>query len=300
MIDRHALPRFDAVLLAGGRARRLDGADKPLLVHRGTTLLAAALAAAHGAERTVVAGPVLLRRSVGGALLVQDDPPFGGPVAGLAAALPTLERPDAPEWVLVLATDLVGPAPAVHRLLTEAARTRAQSLLAVDANGRTQQLLGVHRRRSLSEALRGLDTVDGASVRAVLAGTRIELVGVPAGSTDDVDSPADARRHGIDLPRRTNENERMDETRDDRPTDDLLSTWWDELCAALGLGEVPIDRDALLALAGDAAHAVVRPAAPLTTFLAGYAAGLQGGGGSALDAAMATSRDAIRGRAHTA
>nr|WP_237280269.1 DUF6457 domain-containing protein [Subtercola vilae] len=32
--------------------------------------------------------------------------------------------------------------------------------------------------------------------------------------------------------------------------------------------------DAILALAGTAAHAVVRPAAPLTTFVAGYAAGL--------------------------
>ena len=47
------LLRFDAVVLAGGRARRLDGAAKPLLVHRGTTLLATALAAVDGAERIV-------------------------------------------------------------------------------------------------------------------------------------------------------------------------------------------------------------------------------------------------------
>jgi len=81
-------------------------------------------------------------------------------------------------------------------------------------------------------------------------------------------------------------------------TDALLAAWWDELCAALGLGEVPIGRDALLALAGDAAHGVVRPAAPLTTFLAGYAAGLQGGGAEALEAIVTASREAIRGRAH--
>ncbi|WP_235576938.1 DUF6457 domain-containing protein [Rathayibacter sp. Leaf296] len=81
-------------------------------------------------------------------------------------------------------------------------------------------------------------------------------------------------------------------------TDAVLAAWWDELCTALELGDVPIGRDALLALAGDAAHGVVRPAAPLTTFLAGYAAGLQGGGAEALDAAVEASRAAIRGRAH--
>ncbi|MCM6764453.1 DUF6457 domain-containing protein [Rathayibacter sp. ZW T2_19] len=90
----------------------------------------------------------------------------------------------------------------------------------------------------------------------------------------------------------------MDETTHDRPTDDVLREWWDELCTALGLGEVPIGRDALLALAGDAAHGVVRPAAPLTTFLAGYAAGLQGGGAEALATALATASGAIRDRAH--
>ena len=85
--------------------------------------------------------------------------------------------------------------------------------------------------------------------------------------------------------------------RDD--TSALLAAWWDELAAALGLADVPIDRDALLSLAGDAAHGVVRPAAPLTTFLAGYAAGLQGGDRAALDAAVRTSRETIRMRTHT-
>ena len=41
--------------------------------------------------------------------------------------------------------------------------------------------------------------------------------------------------------------------------------------------------EAILELARDAAHGVERPAAPLTTFLVGYAAGLRGG--SAVDIA---------------
>jgi hypothetical protein len=82
--------------------------------------------------------------------------------------------------------------------------------------------------------------------------------------------------------------------------DDLLDQWWLELSTALGLAAVPIERSTLLALAGDAAHGVVRPAAPLTTFLAGYAAGLAGGDEDALARAVATATEAIRLRADTA
>lgn len=62
---------------------------------------------------------------------------------------------------------------------------------------------------------------------------------------------------------------------DDR--DALLAAWVDELCAALGLEQPPADIDTVLALAGRVAHGVVRPAAPLATFLAGYAAGRRSG-----------------------
>ncbi|NQX10877.1 molybdopterin-guanine dinucleotide biosynthesis protein [Microbacteriaceae bacterium VKM Ac-2855] len=82
----------------------------------------------------------------------------------------------------------------------------------------------------------------------------------------------------------------------DDETTATLDAWWAELTAALGLGEVPIERDALLGLAGVAAHAVVRPAAPLTTFLVGYAAGLAGGGADALTRASETATAAARAR----
>ncbi len=54
-----------------------------------------------------------------------------------------------------------------------------------------------------------------------------------------------------------------------------LTSWSAELCDALGL-ELEVDIDAILDLARDAAHQVERPAAPLTTFLVGYAAGCAG------------------------
>jgi Domain of unknown function (DUF6457) len=55
-----------------------------------------------------------------------------------------------------------------------------------------------------------------------------------------------------------------------------LQDWSDLLCDELGL-ELDVDISQVLDLARDSAHAVARPAAPLTAFLVGYAAGCRGG-----------------------
>ena len=52
-----------------------------------------------------------------------------------------------------------------------------------------------------------------------------------------------------------------------------LHDWIDELCDVLDI-EAEIDEGLVLDLARDAAHNVERPAAPITTYLLGYAAGL--------------------------
>ncbi|MFJ4222255.1 DUF6457 domain-containing protein [Curtobacterium luteum] len=72
-------------------------------------------------------------------------------------------------------------------------------------------------------------------------------------------------------------------------TDDVLASWRTELAEALGLpADSPVDIGTVLDLARDAAHGVARPAAPLTTFLVGYAAGLRGGSAEDLADAVAT------------
>lgn len=55
-----------------------------------------------------------------------------------------------------------------------------------------------------------------------------------------------------------------------------LQEWTAAVQAALGT-EVGVDIHLVLDVARDAAHAVERPAAPLTTFLLGYAAAQRGG-----------------------
>ncbi|GAA4045156.1 hypothetical protein GCM10023063_35020 [Arthrobacter methylotrophus] len=65
---------------------------------------------------------------------------------------------------------------------------------------------------------------------------------------------------------------------------------------AFQLEDVEIDINEILSLAGVAAHSVVRPAAPLTTFIAGFAAGRAAGSGQATETA---SMDAALGLART-
>lgn len=56
-----------------------------------------------------------------------------------------------------------------------------------------------------------------------------------------------------------------------------LQAWTDDVCGTLGLDPATVDRDLVLDLARDVAHGVARPAAPLTAYLVGLAAGRAGG-----------------------
>jgi len=62
-----------------------------------------------------------------------------------------------------------------------------------------------------------------------------------------------------------------------------LEEWVRTVATELGVDRAAADVPALLDLARDAADGIGRPAAPLTTFLVGYAAGLAGGDRATLD-----------------
>ncbi len=72
-----------------------------------------------------------------------------------------------------------------------------------------------------------------------------------------------------------------------------LEEWTRLVAAELGIdGET--DRDLVLDLARDVAHGVARPAAPLTTYLLGLAAGAAGGSPEAVRAAAARVSELVR------
>ena len=61
----------------------------------------------------------------------------------------------------------------------------------------------------------------------------------------------------------------------------VLDQWSNRLAQALQILDLKVDNELLLDLARKSADSVIHPAAPVTTFLVGYAAGLEAGTGSA-------------------
>ena len=183
------LPPYTAVVLAGGRATRLGGRDKPQLRVGDRTLLAAVLAAvADAASRVVVGPPQELPDDV---TLTREEPPGGGPVAALRAGLAGVET----DVVAVLAGDL----PFVPGSLIGELRRRLHrdGVLVVDDTGRDQLLLGVWRSSALRRAV-GDPTAPRALFRALsgLAIDRYHPPLAPGGVPPwlDCDTPEDLAR----------------------------------------------------------------------------------------------------------
>lgn len=149
-----ALEECDSVILAGGRARRMGGADKPGLEAGGATLLERVAAAAPG--RVIVVGPP---RESPRAVYVREDPPGSGPVPALRAGAAEVRAP----WTAVLAGDMPFLS-AEHVTALRAAAEERHGAVMVDSEGREQWLLGVWRTGRLRAAL---DAYPGASLRGL-------------------------------------------------------------------------------------------------------------------------------------
>ena len=150
------------MVLAGGRGSRMGGVDKPGIEVDGRTLLARVLAGIPAHVPVVVVGPA--RDDVAGrqVRVVREDPPLGGPVAALAAALPAVTTP-----IIGL---VGGDMPAAGALLTRLATEwdGEPALVPVDASGRRQPLCSILATDGLAAALDALGCPSGRSVRDLL------------------------------------------------------------------------------------------------------------------------------------
>lgn len=179
---------FCGVILAGGTAARMDGIDKASVEVGGRTLLSLAVDAFLDADEVVVVGPDTVR-TTRPVTFTREDPPHGGPVAGLLTGRDALLR--RPTLLGVLAVDMPRVTPYTLRRLREAAAGRDGAFL-VDAEGR-RQLCGVVAAARLDEVRPGLEEQHGMSMRALLGG--LDLADVPATGAEgrDVDTWADLR-----------------------------------------------------------------------------------------------------------
>ncbi|TFC00390.1 molybdopterin-guanine dinucleotide biosynthesis protein [Cryobacterium adonitolivorans] len=198
--------QWDAIIVAGGRARRLDGIDKTALVWRGRSLLDGVLAAASGARRTCVVGSD--RSLPAGVLRAVEQPRWGGPAAAIVAGLEALARESGgaatgTDWIVVLAGDLIRAENAVPLLLAELDRLSTSpdvdGLISVDAGGRRQPLLAVYRRAALVSAA-AMRPAENLSVTSLIGALTLVELRLPDALGDDVDTPADAARLGIVIP----------------------------------------------------------------------------------------------------
>ncbi|MFD0143487.1 MULTISPECIES: NTP transferase domain-containing protein [unclassified Streptomyces] len=266
---------YDAIVLAGGGAKRLGGADKPGVRVGGRALLDRVLAGCRGAGRTVVVGG--RRETVRPVVWAREDPPGGGPLAGLGAGV----REVGADLVLVLSADLPFLDEDTGRRLLDALTDApdADAALLVDADGRDQPLVAAYRaaalRREVDLLTTAHGTLSGLPLRLLTQGLR--LVRVTAGPLASFDcdtwediatARARIREHG-----------------------NVLDEWITAVKDELGI-EIDVDTGVLLDLARDAAHGVARPAAPLTTFLVGYAAGRVADSGGGPEAVAEAARKA--------
>ncbi|MEV8532174.1 NTP transferase domain-containing protein [Streptomyces sp. NPDC051211] len=265
---------YDAIVLAGGSAQRLGGADKPGLSVGGRALLDRVLDACADAAVTVVVGG--RRATARPVAWAREDPPGAGPLAALDAGL----RQCTAELVLVLSADLPFLGPDTVRALLAAPGRAHEGALLRDPAGRDQPLVAAYRAEPLRRELALLATehgnLTGLPLRALTAEldlTRIEAQPLASFDCDTWDDLAAARarirEHG-----------------------NVLDEWITAVKNELGI-DLTVDTKTLLDLARDAAHGVARPAAPLTTFLVGYAAAqAQAAGADPADAVARASEQA--------
>jgi molybdopterin-guanine dinucleotide biosynthesis protein A len=181
------LTSFAAVVLAGGRASRLGGADKASIEIAGRSLLEHALDAVMDASEVVVVGEqVPTDRPV---TFVVEDPRYGGPVAGLLTGRDALLRRF--PTLAVLAVDMPRLTPATFRRLHEAAVGHDGAVL-TDPAGRRQPAFVVDTGR-LDDVRPDRETQHGAALRTLL--DPLDLAPVPSAGDEhrDIDSWADLR-----------------------------------------------------------------------------------------------------------
>ena len=270
-----------AIVLAGANSRRLGGADKPSVTIGGLTLLERTCAAvrAVGVDRIVVVGPE--RTPEEGVVYTQESPPGSGPVAAVAAGLNSLDHVADIDLIVILACDMPGAASVLPGLLLSADRAVASGRdgAMARADGRDQFMMTVVSARALSQVLAALPLRDCAMSRIIeqLDLERFDIASPEALDVDTWQAIAQAR-HDIA-----------------KGADVASVDEWIGEANSLAQVDAPVDSDAILDLARDAAHGVARPAAPISTFILGYAAAARG-----LDAAAVAALASELGRAAAA
>lgn len=176
---------FAVIVLTGGTGARLGGADKATLPLSGSTPLTMIVEALPDDIDIVIAGRALpLLRAV---TFRREEPPGGGPVAGIAAAVAGVQSP----IVGVLAVDMPWSVPVLMAAMDHLVTTPdVDVIVPIDRDGRRQPLCSAWRTERLVACLPS--EPHGSSLRDLLARAVVwELTPEADNLLDDIDTPED-------------------------------------------------------------------------------------------------------------
>ena len=163
---------WSVIVLSGGTNKRF-GSDKSQALLKGVTLLDHVLSFIPADVKTVIVGKDVF-----------EQPPLGGPVAGIARGVQEVDT----EYVAIAAVDMPYGSSLFPQLLEV---ITGDAAMPVDSQGFKQPLCGIYRRQALLAALAKLGDVHGQSMRALCDLLLINEISVDAGALVDIDTPED-------------------------------------------------------------------------------------------------------------
>lgn len=201
--------RLRAIILTGGRSTRFGGTHKPTVRVGGQPVLRRIVTALIDAGEEllapldlIVAGSAagvdgiradLITGSANSLEVVSEDPPFSGPLAGIAAGVSALET-DAAATVIVLAGDLPFVTQDALVRLVRASRAHEKVAAPVDSEGYPQYLFAAWPEALLRERCAVIGAAANQPVRRLFEGVDLIEVLLDARTIADIDTPEDLAR----------------------------------------------------------------------------------------------------------
>jgi molybdopterin-guanine dinucleotide biosynthesis protein A len=190
---------WSALILTGGTSNRF-GSDKSEAIFNGKALIDFLISSIPVGVRVVVVGPD--RDEFPSTIqIIKEDPPGGGPVAGIAAGLPLIET----EYVAVLATDMPYSTGLVPLLLAGLSN-EVEAVVVVDREGFQQPFSGLYRVSALLRVLGTKEPLTGRSMRSLLVELKMKEVSLNAADSHlllDIDTRQDLISAEADTVRHT-------------------------------------------------------------------------------------------------
>jgi len=236
------IKEIETIIVAGGNSTRLSGVDKLEIKIQDKTVLNIVIKDA--TEKIFVVGKK--RSTSKNVQWVEDLTQNGGPAVGVFSGLKYVKS----EYVLLLAGDQPFIGDYVKELCTKALKNGAWL---VTPDGVGQPLASCVKSSELRLALEESGGVN-VSLNQLLG--KMDLIEIPVDKSviQDLDTWADVAKVL-------------------RGDVDMTDGWLKNVAQNLGIDKEILDTDKILDLTREVAHNIERKAAPLTTFLLGYAAG---------------------------